>query len=229
MEDCSASQPPEAASTSTAPQPPPKKKTWAQLVQSSDKASSSKSRLPTSTVVGFSVPAASASGPSSSSTALAQARPELLNLLTKGPTGSQPPPKLRPRGMINTGNMCFANSVLQVLLYCTQFYQSFTELGKHISGPVVGSQKDGSQSTPLVEATIQYLKEFDLKTTNGKGKEREEDDFYDLDSFIPSYIYDVMKEKKRFANMIVSYIQNICNSSCAHSRSVYSGRLPGRC
>lgn len=201
-----ASQPAEAVPTPAAPQAPPVKKTWASLLQSSsDKASSSKSRLPTSAVVGFSIPAASTSGPSSSSGAPVQARPELLNLLTTGPTGTTPLPKLRPRGIINTGNMCFANSVLQVLAYCPPFHRLFTELGKYISGPVVGSQKDGTKATPLVEATVQFLKEFNPKSfeTNGKGKEREEDDFYDLDSFIPTYIYDVMKEKKRFASMVV--------------------------
>lgn len=104
--------------------------------------------------------------------------------------------------------MCFANSVLQVLPYCPPFYRFFTELGKYISGPVVGSQKDGTKATPLVEASIQFLKEFNPKglESNGKGKEREEDDFYDLDSFIPTYVYDVMKEKKRFASMVVSSI-----------------------
>ena len=62
-----------------------------------------------------------------------------------------------------------------------------------------------------------------------KRGERDQEEEDGIDSFLPAYVYDAMKEKKRFANMIVSYIQNICNSSCAHSRSVYSGRLPGRC
>jgi len=85
----------------------------------------------------------------------------------------------------------------------------FAELGKYISGPVVGSQKEGSKATPLVEATIQFIKEFmppPPADPKSKGKEREEeDDFYDLDSFIPTYVYDVMKEKKRFASMIGGY------------------------
>ncbi|KAI0080532.1 cysteine proteinase [Panus rudis PR-1116 ss-1] len=200
------------------PQPPAPKKSWASLLQTD--ASSSKSRLPVSSVVGFSIPATSTFGtvtpngtqPSSS----VSARPELLSLLTTGPTGSMPVPKLRPRGIINTGNMCFANSVLQVLVYCPPFYRLFIELGKFISGPVVGSQREGTKATPLVEAIIQFLKEFNPKGPkdddpvvgkNGstKGKEREEDDFYDLDSFIPNYVYEVMKEKKRFANMIGGY------------------------
>lgn len=104
--------------------------------------------------------------------------------------------------------MCFANAVLQVLVYCPPFYRLFTELGKYLTGPVVGSQSEGSKATPLVDAIILFLKEFSVKEaekkdSKSKGKEREED-FDDLDSFIPTYVYDVMKEKKRFASMVVS-------------------------
>lgn len=143
---------------------------------------------------------------------MAPARPEVYNLLTSGPSGVAHPPKTRPRGLVNTGNMCFANAVLQILVYCQPFNRLFTELGKFIHGPVVGSQQEGTLATPLVDATIQFLKEFaakevdDTKGSRSKGKEREED-FDDLDSFIPTYIYEAMKEKKRFANMVVSVLQ----------------------
>ncbi|THG94864.1 hypothetical protein EW026_g6691 [Hermanssonia centrifuga] len=188
--------------------PPVAKKSWASLLQTSDAAaSSSKSGLPRASVVGFSIPAGlsgSAGSPSSPSSGV-PVRPELLNLLNDGPTGPAPPPKIRPRGLVNTGNMCFANAVLQVLVYCPPFYRLFTELGKYVSGPVVGSQKEGTNATPLIDATIQFLKEFGRKGSEvdprAKGKERE-DDFDELDSFIPTYVYDVMKEKKRFASMV---------------------------
>lgn len=207
-----------AAPTSTPPPAKPaaaaQKKSWASLLQSSDtSASSSKTRLPTSSVVGFSIPAGLQNGaPSqggSSAASGSTVRPEVLNLLHAGPTGPSPPPKIRPRGLVNTGNMCFANAVLQVLVYCPPFYRLFTELGRYIAGPVVGSQGEGTCATPLVDATIQFLKEFGVKeekkrdASRGKGKEREED-FDELDSFIPTYVYDVMKEKKRFASMVVS-------------------------
>lgn len=112
--------------------------------------------------------------------------------------------------------MCFANTILQVLVYCPPFNRLFTELGKYLTGPVVGSQKDGTKATPLVDSTIQFLKEFmpepPKADPKSKGKEREEDDFYEMESFIPTYIYDVMKEKKRFANMIVSVQRRSCDT-----------------
>ncbi|KAI0362620.1 cysteine proteinase [Trametes cingulata] len=216
--DAPAATPETSSTASTAPPPKPApgpRKSWASLLQSGDSAaSSSKPRLPISNVVGFSIPATSgASAPSAPGAAIATAnRNELLNLFNKGPSGSSAniaaSMKIRPRGLVNTGNMCFANAVLQILVYCPPFHRFFSELRKHLAGPVVGSQREGTKATPLVDATIQFLKEFvpdppaagtDPKA---KGKEREEDLFDELDSFIPTYVYDAMKEKKRFANMI---------------------------
>ncbi|KAH9900901.1 hypothetical protein C8Q73DRAFT_742650 [Cubamyces lactineus] len=209
-----------APSPSTTPAAPVKpawgvKKSWASLLQSSDSnASSSKPRLPVSNVVGFSVPATSGASapPTTVPSVAASNRSELLNLLNNGPSGSSAGTaaamKIRPRGLVNTGNMCFANAVLQILVYCPPFHRFFSELRRHLAGPVVGSQREGSKATPLVDATIQFLKEFvpDPPVSNSaskaKGKEREDDLFDELDSFIPTYVYDAMKEKKRFANMI---------------------------
>ena len=212
------------ASTSSAPAPAAKipslpKKSWTSLFQTSDSAAStSKPRLPVSNVVGISVPAATGMSASSAAAAAASAaigsRSELLQLLNDGPSGSSAnfaaAMKIRPRGLVNTGNMCFANAVLQILIYCPPFHRFFSELKKHLAGPVVGSQREGTKATPLVDATIQFLKEFvpDPPTntntnSKSKGKEREDDIFDELDSFIPTYVYDAMKEKKRFANMIV--------------------------
>ncbi len=232
------------ASASSAPAakvPTPPKKSWTSLFQTSDSAAStSKPRLPVSNVVGISVPAATGAAVLSAPGASIAAanRSELLHLLTNGPFGSSAnfaaAMKIRPRGLVNTGNMCFANAVLQILIYCPPFHRFFLELKKHIAGPVVGSQREGTKATPLVDATIQFLKEFvpdPPVNTNAnpksKGKEREDDSFDELDSFIPTYVYDAMKEKKRFANMIVRRLH--CVVACPIECLLLVGRTPGGC
>ena len=60
--------------------------------------------------------------------------------------------------------MGWKNAVLQVLVYCPPFYRLFSELGKYLPGPVVGAQSESnSRATPLVDAIIQFLHEFDVK------------------------------------------------------------------
>jgi ubiquitin carboxyl-terminal hydrolase 10 len=209
------------ASTSTAPPPttapPPVKKSWASLLRtpaSSGPSAASGSRgLPTSSVQGFSIPASA----STSTIEPPAQQSQLLSFLQREPPTPATPPRIRPRGLINTGNMCFANTVLQVLLYAPRFYALFSELGKLLGGPALTSKGDSGRGTPLVDATIRFLHEFapvdsgkdDPETSSkAKGKEvdRDRNDEEDaMDSFIPSYIYDAMKEKKRFDSMRVSF------------------------
>ncbi|KAI0050880.1 cysteine proteinase [Auriscalpium vulgare] len=203
-----------------APGPPAPKKLWASLfTPAAGSASSPKTTgsLPTSSVVGFSI---SASPPSARVPPVRRA--ELIKLLTSFPPPpsaslrltTAPIPRIRPRGIVNTGNMCFANSVLQLLTYCPPFWRLFGELGRNLSIPE-GKEKDSRElsegGTPLVDATIRFLQEFVYEekkpvngTLNGRGRAKEverEEEADTLDFFIPSYVYDAMKEKKRFDNM----------------------------
>lgn len=168
----------------------PVKKSWAALLRQDGSSDTTKSTLPKSSVVGFSIPASESQSSLPTPSVLPGKKVELKALLVKGPVGSSWIPQIRPRGLVNTGNICFANVVLQSLVYCTPFYRLFTELGKYIDTP----PSTHESSTPLVEATIAFLKEF-------KFVEGESDDW--LDSFIPTYLYEALNDNKRFDSMRV--------------------------
>lgn len=115
--------------------------------------------------------------------------------------------RIRPRGLVNSGNLCFANAVLQVLVYCPPFWRFFTDLGRLL-------EPTEESKTPLVDATIRFVREFAPKErapVEGKGKGverygsnglvREEVDEDIMDSFMPTYVHDALKEKKRFDHM----------------------------
>ncbi|KAE9402409.1 cysteine proteinase [Gymnopus androsaceus JB14] len=71
--------------------------------------------------------------------------------------------QIHPRGLINTGNMCFANSVLQLLAYSPPFFRVFRELERlgfgSSSSTATGSGGLGVV-TPLIDATVTFLDEF---------------------------------------------------------------------
>jgi len=167
----SSTEPTKAAAT--APKPAPVKKSWAELLRPGPGAGNG--ALPTSSVVGVSVSAeverVSSIFSSPAKRAAVQAVLQLLS--TPLPPNTNLPP-LRPRGLVNGGNLCFANTILQALVYSPPFYRLFSELGKQAASvpptattssnaqsgsstpqrqrTVVGSRL-GGPSTPLVDAT----------------------------------------------------------------------------
>jgi hypothetical protein len=172
--------------------------------------STSKHSLPTSSIIPAPLP--SHIFPISNS--------ELLSL--DGSSPSSPPDdaklkRFRARGLINEGNMCFINAALQLLVYCPPFCDQMRDIGQligqHGQG---GGQRTGGRTTLLMDATIRLLNEFlykekpllaqqSLQLVN-KGEAREDerknqDD--DTDPFLPTYVYDAMKEKRQFKHMLV--------------------------
>ena len=123
--------------------------------------------------------------------------------------------------------MCFANAVLQVLVYCPPFYRLFTELAKYLPGPPPSdSKKPLDNRISLTTGTIDFLKEFD--PLSEKERKRQEEDGEDafLDSFTPVSVYDAMRAKKRFDNMRVSV--STATPGRAFSLAYVLGRTPGR-
>jgi Family of unknown function (DUF6535) len=176
-------------------------------------ASTSNHLLPASSIVGFSIPA---SLPPARVPPLPDAE-SLAFLSSTTPsrsTGNTTLPRLRARGLMNTGNMCFANTVLQLLVRSPPFWGLFRKLGdlKGQRGAGVPGISDGG--TPLMDATLKFFQEFMFKEKQppleppqqyaGEGEDEETKKKSNaVDSFEPMYIYDAMKEKRQLRNLLV--------------------------
>lgn len=118
-----------------------------------------------------------------------------------------------------------------MLVYTPPFHRLFIELGRVLETGKAGKagrergreRLGGEEGAPLVDATVEFLREFAVKEDKrngnvglpngagwgkGKGKMKEKDtegeeerDEWDGESFLPGYVYDALKGKKRFDNM----------------------------
>ncbi|KAF8495926.1 hypothetical protein F5888DRAFT_1924941 [Russula emetica] len=128
---------------------------------------------------------------------------ELLSLLNDTSLSSLPDnatlSRLRARILPNEGNVCFANAVLQLLVYCPPFWNLFSDLSRLTAQTGQRGQGEGQRAgdipIPLVDATIRLLGEF-------VEDEKEKEDGDGTDPFLPTYVYDAMKEKRRLKDML---------------------------
>ncbi|KAL1898739.1 hypothetical protein Cpir12675_001742 [Ceratocystis pirilliformis] len=106
---------------------------------------------------------------------------------------------LEPRGLVNGGNMCYMNSILQVLLHCIPFYDFLDQVSKK------ATHSFNKSETPLIDAMIMFIQEFRVTASAPtaeklyetlRSKERQFGE-----PFSPTFLYDEMKSSKRFANM----------------------------
>jgi hypothetical protein len=142
------------------------------------------------------------------------------------PTGNITMPRPRARGLVNRRSICFANTILQLLVHCPLFWNIFRELGELMGKYGAGkSQKSDAGMTPLVDATLRFLSEFvyeenpQSRTPQPQQQPTRDDPSDDkgkkehnvVDSFEPTYMYDVMKGKAQLGRFLVqSCVTSFC-------------------
>ncbi|KAJ7788597.1 hypothetical protein B0H14DRAFT_3503990 [Mycena olivaceomarginata] len=177
--------------------------------------------LPTSSVVGFSIPAAGAgsgaaesvrknhaalrallSAPAADATAAAPKSFAGASSASAAPTASETPreERLTPRGFVNTGNILFAR--LHALLGEAEFDVAGTGAGGFNTNPSGGQDDGGGGGRGAGGRRRSYARRGRSCASLSLGKvspaeEQEEEP----EAFIPTHIYDALKGKKRFDGM----------------------------
>jgi len=88
---------------------------------------------------------------------------------------------IQPRGLVNNGNMCFMNAILQPLLYCAPFYNFIYSLKKETIHSM-------NNKPSIIESMIMFFDEFKVV----KKKELDGEEYGE--SFIPEYVYDALRK-----------------------------------
>ncbi|KAH6713448.1 hypothetical protein BKA61DRAFT_520793 [Leptodontidium sp. MPI-SDFR-AT-0119] len=106
---------------------------------------------------------------------------------------------LKPRGLVNTGNMCYMNSVLQVLIFCTPFFSFLDQVSKRAAHSF-------KSDTPLIDAMILFKQEYpviDSAVSVDQLRRRLKDGDLEQygDPFTPDFVYNVINRLPRFSSM----------------------------
>ncbi|KAJ3235955.1 hypothetical protein HDU81_011326 [Chytriomyces hyalinus] len=96
---------------------------------------------------------------------------------------------IKPRGLKNSGNMCFMNAILQPLLHCMPFYNLIKQLGEHVAFNL-------KEKTPLIDAFCTFFNEFEEEHALSAKSKR-----ISFDAFEPEYVYDALRTKSNVDSM----------------------------
>ncbi|EAS37112.3 ubiquitin C-terminal hydrolase [Coccidioides immitis RS] len=169
--------------------PPPRSqpKSWADLVRTKKPTSGSDDAVSTSGVGGL--------APSKSESLV-----DVINsLASEADLYSNKIAFVEPRGLVNTGNMCYMNSVLQVLVFCVPFYDFLDRVSRRAAHSF-------KSELPLLDAMIMFMREFrvigsasSVEQLRQRLKQTELEQYGS--SFIPEYVYQVIRHLPRFRDM----------------------------
>ncbi|RMZ92203.1 hypothetical protein DV736_g582, partial [Chaetothyriales sp. CBS 134916] len=165
---------------------PPKPTSWANLFRPPPAAASTTAPLTVSNVNGV-------------ATARGETLTEVLNDMHVPNDGPRRLCFLQPRGLVNTGNMCYMNSVLQVLVFCTPFYDFLSKIARRAAHTF-------KSDTPLIDAIILFMQEYPVLESGPSAEQLRrclKPDDYDKygDPFVPEYVYSAITPLPRFREM----------------------------
>ncbi|CEJ54633.1 hypothetical protein PMG11_00935 [Penicillium brasilianum] len=161
-------------------------KSWADLVRAKNAARST-----------------SAPTPSDSNTLAVQKSESLADVLNSlGEDVTQYSDKiafLEPRGLVNTGNMCYMNSVLQILVSCVPFHQFLDHVGRRAAHSF-------HSDMPLIDAMIMFMREFnviDAAASEDQLRLRLKPNELEQygEAFVPEFVYEMIRQLPRFRDM----------------------------
>ncbi|KAH7325858.1 hypothetical protein B0I35DRAFT_474590 [Stachybotrys elegans] len=143
-------------------------------------------------------------------------------------------PFLEPRGLINTGNMCYMNSVLQVLVFCLPFHRFLDQVSKRAAHSF-------KSDTPLIDAMIMFMHEYRvIKSASSTDQLQSSLKAEDLEKygepFTPEFVYEAIRQLSRFASMrrghqqdaeeFLGFLLQSLDDECIHVMNTAGATLP---